>query len=65
MINMFKEGTRKLTLVYFFGILGSVVFWFSAKTIAELTALFGFWVALIGWYNTSNIREHQIKNGNK
>ena len=61
---MWQEGKRKLWLVYVFGVFGGIVFAFSAKTIAELTALFGFWVALIGWYNQSNIREHQLKNGN-
>ena len=60
---MWKEGGRKLSVVYAFGVLGFVAFVLTTRSVAELTALLGFFVGIAGWYNQSNVREHQIKNG--
>ena len=64
-LNTGEFGKRKLNLVYYFGTLGFIIFLFTTKEITYVTALFGLWVALCGWYNQSNIREHNINNGGK
>ena len=64
-LNAGEPGKRKLNLVYYFGTLGFIIFLFAAKEIAYVTALFGLWVALCGWYNRSNIQEHDIDNRGK
>ena len=60
---MWKEGSRKLGVVYAFGVLGFAAFVLTTRTVAELTALLGFFVGIAGWYNQANVREHAIKNG--
>jgi hypothetical protein len=62
-IDFWREGRRKITLVYFFGILGAIMFLFSDRGVAAMGAVFALWGTLIGWYNESNVREHRIKNG--
>lgn len=60
-LNLDGQGKRKLNLVYYFGTLGFISFLFTTKEITYVTALFGLWVALCGWYNQSNIKEHDIE----
>lgn len=59
-LNAGEYGSRKLNLVYYFGTLGFIAFLFTTKEVTYVTALFGLFVALCGWYNQSNIREHDI-----
>lgn len=61
--NFYKEGKRKLNIVYYFGSLGFIVFLFTSKEVACMIALFGLWTGLAGWYNQSNVKEHLMKNG--
>lgn len=61
--DFYKEGKRKLNIVYYFGSLGFIAFLFTPREVAYIIALFGLWTGLAGWYNQSNVEEHKLKNG--
>jgi hypothetical protein len=66
--DLWREGNRKLGVVYtcivLSTLMGTLACIIGGKDIivATLGAVFGVWVALSGWYNESNVREHKIKS---